>query len=352
MRRIELGTWASLKPHFEPPAGAPCIAGISGGSTSAVMAALLPASVLLCFQNTGREALRTYDFLGELEEALGRPIVLLEYRKPPTKGGRPCEAGFEVVTHKTLHLDGEPFEMLMEALNAFRAKNGKGKIAPWWRSRICTTYMKTRNARNYVTRQLGWTKWTEAVGLRADEPARVAKLRVGHPRHVGRWAPLNSANIMKGDVVRFWDEQSFKLDLPEYMGNCTGCFLKDQSDIARASLHAETDWRWWRDMELRWPGWGGRGFEGYDRLAKEGPNRLAIEVALRAGEEPANDGTMTRERFRLVVIQERKRIAKQTAPFSCGCEGSTILANLEPEEEDDYILNLPSEDEEPKACAV
>lgn len=310
------------------------------------MAALLPESALLCFQNTGREALRTYDFLGELEDALQRPIVLLEYRPPPMKGGRPCEAGFEVVTRKTLNLDGEPFEMLMSAINAFRKKNGKGSIAPWWKSRICTTYMKTRNARNYVTQRLGWTAWTEAVGLRADEPDRVAKLRVGHPKHVGRWAPLDAANVMKGDVIRFWEEQSFQLGLPEYMGNCTGCFLKDQADLSRATTHAETDWRWWRDMELRWPGWGGKNFEGYERLAREAKLRIAIEATLRAGDEPANDGTMAKERFRLVVTQESKRIKKQTIPFACGCEGSTALANMEPEEEDDYILSLPSEDDE------
>ena len=39
------------------------IAGISGGSTSATMAVLCDARTLLCFQNTGREARRTYEFL-------------------------------------------------------------------------------------------------------------------------------------------------------------------------------------------------------------------------------------------------------------------------------------------------
>ena len=151
---------------------------------------------------------------------------------------------------------------------------------------------------------------------------------------------------MKGDVIRFWEEQSFQLGLPEYMGNCTGCFLKDQADLSRATTHAETDWRWWRAMELRWPGWGGKNFEGYERLAREAKLRIAIEAKLRAGDEPANDGTMAKERFRLVVIQESKRIKKQTIPFACGCEGSTALANMEPEEEDDYILSLPSEDDE------
>ena len=205
--------------------------------------------------------------------------------------------------------------------------------------------MKTRAARTYIE-GMGWSRWTEAVGLRADEPSRVAKLRVGHPKHVGRWAPLSEAGVMKGDVQNFWDAQSFQLGLPEYMGNCTGCFLKDQTDLSRATGHAETDWRWWHEMELKYPSWGGKNFAGYDVLARERVGRLAIEAALRAGTEPANDGSMSRRRFKLVVIQERKMIAKQTIPFSCGCEGATTLANMDPEEEDAYILSAPGEDDE------
>lgn len=57
------------------------------------------------------------------------------------KGDRPCHSRFEVVTYQTADRSGAPFEMMMETLNAFRAINGKGPIAPWWKSRICTTYI-------------------------------------------------------------------------------------------------------------------------------------------------------------------------------------------------------------------
>lgn len=335
---LDLLRWSSVR--FDS-GDVPAIAGISGGETSAMMGALLDRRVVLGFQNTGREAAKTYEFIGRLEEAYGRPFVLLEYRPPKRKGGRPCESRFDVVTHDKLDRTGAPFEMLMQALNDFRAANGKGPIAPWWRSRICTTYMKTRTARNYVNAQ-GWTTWNEFVGLRADEPSRVEKLRVGVPKRIGRYAPLHDAGITKADVREFWDAQSFKLGLDPLMGNCTGCFLKDQADLSRALMVEETDATWWIEQEKKWPGWGGKNFAGYERLLSEGPARLRIEAALRAGTCPAADPEIPdAKRFKLVVIQERKRIENGSTTFSCGCEGSQAMAELDTEEEEEFILSLP-----------
>lgn len=336
--RLDLGKYANVR--FDA-GDQPTVAGISGGETSAKMAALCSARIVLSFQNTGREHKRTYSFVGELEEALGRVIIPLEFRPPKRKGDRPCKSRVDIVPLHKADRTGAPFEMLMETLNAFRAAKGKGPIAPWWRSRICTTYMKTRTARNFVNAR-GWTSWNEFVGLRADEPARVAKLRVGVPRRIGRYAPLSDAGITKADVRAFWDAQSFKLDLDPILGNCTGCFLKDQADLSRALAQPETDAQWWIRMEETYPGWGGKNFAGYRRLLSEAGARERIEAALRRGETPANDVEIPdAHRFRLVVIQEKKRIAGQVAPFSCGCEGSDAMSNLDDEAEDEFILALP-----------
>lgn len=74
------------------------IAGISGGRTSAMMAYLLDPTVVLSFQNTGKEAAATYDFIERLEQDLGRPIYRLEYRAPK-RGEPPRMSTFEVVEH-------------------------------------------------------------------------------------------------------------------------------------------------------------------------------------------------------------------------------------------------------------
>lgn len=336
--KLDLGRWSTVR--FEP-GDIPTIAGISGGSTSGMLAALCGRPILFSFQNTGREAARTYEFLCELEVAIDQPVVWLEFRPPKKRGDRPCKSRVEVVTAGSADRTGAPFEMLMQTLNAFRKTKGKGPIAPWWKSRICTTYMKTRTARNYVVSR-GWTAWNEFVGLRVDEPDRVRKLRVGVPKRIGRFAPLSDAGITKADVDAFWAAQSFRLGLDPLMGNCTGCFLKDQADLSRALAQPEADAEWWARMQETYPGWGGKNFAGYRKLLSEARARQRIEAKLRAGETPTDDHELSDPyRFKLVVIQEKKRLAGQVAPFACGCEGSDAMALLDEDEEDAFILSLP-----------
>ncbi len=342
MGRFNLDNWRRYQHLFVPPSARPSLAGISGGATSGVMAALLSAATLMSFQNTGKEHAKTYAFLEQLADAIGREIVWLEYRPPAVRGNPPCTSRFAVVTPQTADRSGGPFEMMMQAINEYRAAIGKGPIAPWWRSRICTTYMKTRLARRFVE-ALGWDGHDELVGLRADEPGRVAKLRTGVPKRIGRYAPLSSAGFTINDIAAFWDEQPFRLDLPTYLGNCTGCFLKDQTDLSR-SLADVGDATYWQRLADRYPGFGGKNFAGYARLASEASERRQIEAALRTGAVPVNTN-MDPKRFRLVVIQERKRIAGEIAPFSCSCEGSDTLAQMDDEEENAYIASLPSDGE-------
>lgn len=343
MSGLRLDGWRGYQHLFAPPSTRPSIAGISGGSTSGTMAAFLSAETVMSFQNTGKEHPLTYLFLERLADSLRRPIVWLEYRPPLVRGGAPATSRFAIVTPATADRSGGPFEMMMMAINEYRAAIGKGPIAPWWRSRICTTYMKTRLARRYVE-AAGWKEHDELVGLRADEPDRVDRLRVGVPRRIGRFAPLSQAGFTLQDITDFWSTQDFRLGLAPHLGNCTGCFLKDQTDLSRA-LYEMGDVVFWATLQARYPGFGGVNHAGYRQLAAEAPARMAIENALRGDREPENDGSMNPRRFRLVVIQERKRIAGQVAAFSCSCEGSDALSQMDSDEENAYIASLPSEDE-------
>lgn len=335
---LQLGAWEKYLPAFET-GGHPRIAGISGGRTSAVMAALLDDRAVLTFENTGREGEGTYTFLERLADALGREIVWLEYRPPPL-GDRPCNATFEIVTPKTADRTGKPFRELLAALASFRALLGKGPIAPWARSRLCTAYLKEKTQRKYID-ALGWKKWDTCLGLRADEPDRVGRLR--STKAENKIAPLAMVGMTKVDVNEFWRRQSFDLELSDYQGNCTACFLKDQTDLSRALREPGTDPEWWIEMEKTYPQFGGRRFPSYKTLFNETPHRLAIESALKTGTAPVNTG-LDPHRFKLVVIQERKRLAGEVPTFSCACEGSGELAAMEEEEEESYILRLPGVD--------
>jgi len=293
------------------------IAGVSGGRTSAMMAYGLPESVL-CFQNTGREARKTYDFIARLEQDLGRPIVRLEFRAP-ARGEPPVQATFEIVEHEHLSRRGEPFIDLLECIRTYRAEHKSlGPVAPWARSRICTAYLKIRTQRKFCA-SLGWghqRDYTEYTGLRFDEPERVAKMRERNDRlDTDERAPLYEAGVTKDDVLRFWATKPFDLEVPEHMGNCTGCFLKDERDLATALMEEETDAPWWIDIEEKYAPMR-RGRPSYRQVLAEAPERLKIREAIARGEAYTVD--LPKRRVRLIVAQE----LAARAPFSCECDAA------------------------------
>jgi 3'-phosphoadenosine 5'-phosphosulfate sulfotransferase (PAPS reductase)/FAD synthetase len=212
----------------------------SGGRTSAYMLHQilednggLPDRVVVAFQNTGREMPQTLDFVAEVGSRWGVPIVWLEYL--------PTAPGFMVVDHVTAARNGEPFAALIR----------KRKFLPNQQARFCTQELKVRPAKKYLL-SLGWDRWTNAVGLRADEPRRLNK-----PPPKDRWAvwtPLAAAGIGKLDVKAFWDAQPFDLKLPNirgksWLGNCDGCFLKSEANVAALAREFPERHQWWEDME-------------------------------------------------------------------------------------------------------
>jgi hypothetical protein len=135
---MDLGQWSVFRGcgPFSASKSDHSFAGISGGATSGMMAALLPPYVRLCFENTGREHPNTYEFLRELATALGREITWLEFRKPQVKGARPRDFDFAVVDYATADRSGGPFEAFMEAIAEYRETKGEPPLSPWARQRI------------------------------------------------------------------------------------------------------------------------------------------------------------------------------------------------------------------------
>jgi 3'-phosphoadenosine 5'-phosphosulfate sulfotransferase (PAPS reductase)/FAD synthetase len=215
----------------------------SGGRTSAFMLHQileangdLPDRVKVTFQNTGREMPETLDFVQECGERWGVPVVWLEYR--------PDTPGFEIVGHNSASRNGEPFEALIR----------KRKFLPNQQARFCTTELKVRTAKRFL-RSLGWDYWTNVVGLRADEPQRLKP--EGVKLKGDRWSvsqPLARAGVGKHDVAAFWERQPFDLNLPNvrgncWLGNCDGCFLKSEANLAALAREYPERHAWWERME-------------------------------------------------------------------------------------------------------
>lgn len=230
--------------------GPTCIS-FSGGRTSAYMlwrvlqshGGTLPDECVVCFANTGKEEEATLRFVYECSRKWGVPITWLEYRDDAQ--------GYALVDFYSASRNGEPFEAIVRKRN----------YLPNPVTRFCTVELKIRVMHKF-TRAMGWS--TEEmpldmiVGIRADEPLRVSKIRArgtsSESKHTTMCMPLADAGITVRDVGAFWAEQPFNLELPTYngrtlAGNCDLCFLKPAAQVA--SLIAEKPERaiWWAKME-------------------------------------------------------------------------------------------------------
>jgi hypothetical protein len=213
----------------------PAVISFSGGRTSGYMlfkilqahGGTLPDDVVVCFANTGREMPATLDFVRDCGAAWDVRVVWLEFVSRTADG-------FAVVSHNSASRDGEPFTALI----------AQKHMLPNVVMRFCTEELKIFTIKRWVLRTLGWNKWTEVIGLRADEPKRLARCREGCV------TPLAEAGITKPDVLTFWAEQPFDLRLAgPWEGNCDGCFQKSRAARMRMLRDHPTRMRWWSQTE-------------------------------------------------------------------------------------------------------
>lgn len=223
----------------------PALVSFSGGRTSAYLlkhvldayGGRLPANVIPCFANTGKEMPQTLNFVRDCGDRWNVTIVWLEYDPSGV-----AHRKFRIVDHGSASRRGEPYEALLR----------ERKYLPNPVTRFCTTTLKIRVLRDYA-RSLGWEHWTNAIGLRYDEPRRVAKIKDQRER----WettAPLYDALVTREDVSGFWAAQPFDLGLPSIngktpAGNCDLCFLKSAKTITALVRANPSLADWWIRME-------------------------------------------------------------------------------------------------------
>ena len=224
--------------------GPTCIS-FSGGRTSAYMLWRvlqsnngLPNSARVIFCNTGKEDEATLDFVEHCSFYWGVKIIWLEYR---------LGAQFEIVSFETASRSGEPFDQVIQQ---------RVPSLPNGRSRYCSSELKTRTMHRFL-RSVGWDEWDSFVGIRADEPRRVAKFRANnHPEgsHETIVLPLASLGVGAVDISNFWQSQPFDLGLPNnngktMHGNCDLCYLKPASQVLSLIKERPSRATWWIGQE-------------------------------------------------------------------------------------------------------
>jgi len=214
-----------------------CIS-FSGGRTSAYMlykvlesgGGQLPSEAIVCFANTGKENEATLRFVQACADNWNVPIVWLEYKWSE----KPLDR-FKVVSFETAARQGEPFaESIWQ--------NGKPYL-PNSVQRICTVNTKIKPIEAYL-KSIGFDDFITAVGIRADEQYRAAKMK-------DKWIPLVQAKATKKDVLDFWSSNSFDLELPNngFYSNCDLCFMKPMAQVASMIQEKPERAIWWAKQE-------------------------------------------------------------------------------------------------------
>jgi len=213
-----------------------CIS-FSGGRTSAYMLwrvlqsnGGLPPEAKVCFANTGKEEEATLRFVDRCSKEWGVPITWVEYRVGPA---------FEVVTFETASRNGEPFEAMITKKN----------YLPNPVARFCTEELKVKTINRYFD-SINFEPDT-MVGVRADEPRRLPRLRAR-----GLLVPLAQSGVTQAMVQQFWKDQPFDLELEFHdgvtaAGNCDLCFLKGAGQILSLIKAKPERAVWWANMEQK-----------------------------------------------------------------------------------------------------
>lgn len=218
----------------------PAAISFSGGRTSAYMlrrildahGGRLPPAVVPIFANTGRERAETLDFIQECSERWGVRVRWVEWQ--------PEAPRWREVDYATASRDGEPFAQLI----AWK------RYLPNPIQRICTQHLKIETMKRFIVEQLGFEEWTMVVGIRHDEPRRWRILgedsRNAREFKVG---PLVEAKVDLPEVMRFWAESPFDLQLQPDEGNCDLCFLKGKRKLVPLIAKRPHSADWWIAQE-------------------------------------------------------------------------------------------------------
>ncbi len=212
------------------------MASFSGGRTSAFMVEVLlqnfdPSEIIVCFANTGKEVEGTLEFVNKCDKHWGGIVKWIEFD---------AENKFRIVDFETASRDGRPFAELID----------KRGMCPNLMARFCTTELKIRPISHYI-QSLGFEHWTNAVGIRYDEPLRWRGKEDSGKDRWETWRPLVEMKTTKKDVLSYWSKMPFNLEIEERNGNCDLCFLKGKAKKVQIIRENPATADWWIEQEKK-----------------------------------------------------------------------------------------------------
>lgn len=222
-----------------------------------------PAVELLAIcANSTQEDPRSLVFGAACNRAWNAGVVVVEADVIPALG---VGTGHRVVSFETADTSGRVFEQMVAKFGIPNADYPH-----------CNRELKLRPIQSYA-RSIGWGLGTyeTAIGIRADEIDRMSE--TADEDHI--IYPLVKWGVTKDDVIRWWRQQPFDLELPgEQYGNCTWCWKKTLRKHLTLAVDAPDVFAFPARMERLYP-FAGRG-EGPRRFFRQ--HWTTLDIAARA----------------------------------------------------------------------
>jgi hypothetical protein len=104
--------------------------------------------------------------------------------------------------------------------------------------------------KHFCQKTLLWKHWDNIVGIRYDEPKRWNKVNtVARSEVFDVLHPLVTWKTTKNDVLAYWEQMPFDLELKDYEGNCDLCFLKGMKKKQMILREHPEKAEWWAMAE-------------------------------------------------------------------------------------------------------
>jgi hypothetical protein len=277
----------------------------SGGRTSGYMTKkILDAKaseydIKVIFANTGFENEATLQFVHDCDTHFGFNTVWIEGVTNMEKG---VGMSHKVVTFETASRNGEPFEAVIQKYGI-----------PNMQTPLCTIDLKRYPIEHYL-RSIGWSlrDYDLAIGIRTDEQRRVKEDKsrnVVYP--LVHWFPAD-----KQDVLDWWEDQPFDLQLQEHQGNCKTCWKKSFNKLVKLHTEDPTQFDFFERMEEKY-GRVGAEFAKYD----DAPDRVFFRQR------------MSIKTFRQMAIKQADELSRMPTQLDLyadgGCSESCELYETE-----------------------
>ena len=198
------------------------VVSFSGGRTSAYLVYLMEMlrvknnwDVKYIFMDTGAEHPKTYEFIRSVVKHFNIDLICLRLKINPVLGQA---NSYTQMPLNNCKMDYQPWR---DMLSKYGTPYNPGGA-------FCTDRLKLVPFEKYCDEHFGKGNYTRVLGIRADEPKRLK------PKDNYKYL-AEFSDFEKQDVLDWWKEQSFDLEINENLGNCVFCIKKGVNKIGLAT---------------------------------------------------------------------------------------------------------------------